>query len=115
MGRGRLATSQTHPGPAANCAYMATGGSDQNPREMIQLRLDDAGQAPDLAVYAQHDHAGARAWAEVEKVGEQPARGSHASYFSAGVFNLGNDWTGVWFDHANGKRPGPPLTLKDHG
>jgi hypothetical protein len=84
--------------------------------EMIQLRLDEAGQTPDLAVYAQHNHADAREWAQVEKVGEQPvvypARGSHASYFDAGVFNLGIDWTGVWFDHANGKRPGPPLTLE---
>jgi hypothetical protein len=41
-----------------------------------------------------------------------PARGSHASYFNAGVFDLGVDWTGVWFDHADGKRPGPPLVLE---
>lgn len=84
--------------------------------EMIQLRLAEGGQTPDLAVYAQHTHAEAREWTRVEKVGEQPvvypARGSHAAYFGAGVFNLGLDWTGLWFDHANGKRPGPPLTLE---
>jgi hypothetical protein len=78
--------------------------------EMIQLRLDPAGQTPDLAVYAQHKHAGQRPWNQVERVGDQPvvypARGSHASYFSAGVH-----WTGAWFDIADGKRPGPPLTL----
>ena len=78
--------------------------------EMIQLRLDPAGQAPDLAVYAQHKHAGQRPWDQVERVGDQPvvypARGSHASYFSAGVH-----WTGAWFDFADGNRPGPALTL----
>jgi hypothetical protein len=78
--------------------------------EMIQIRLDPPGQAPDLAVYAQHKHAGQRRWTDIERVGDQPvvypARGSHASYFSAGVH-----WTGAWFDFADGQRPGPPLTL----
>jgi hypothetical protein len=78
--------------------------------EMIQLRLDPAGAVPDLAVYAQHTHAGQRPWNQVERVGEQPvvypARGSHASYFSADVH-----WTGDWFDFADGKRPAPALTL----
>jgi hypothetical protein len=79
--------------------------------EMIQLRLDEAAESPDLAVYAVHRHAAARDWNQVERVGSQPvvypARGSHTSYFSAGPH-----WTGHWFDHANGKRPGPPLTLE---
>jgi hypothetical protein len=79
--------------------------------EMIQLRLDPAGANPDLAVYAQHTHAGQRPWNQVERVGDQPvvypARGSHASYFTAGLH-----WTGDWFDHADGRRPGPPLTLE---
>jgi hypothetical protein len=78
--------------------------------EMIQLRLDPAGQVPDLAVYAQHKHAGQSPWAQVERVGDQPvvypARGSHASYFSRGVH-----WTGDWFDFADGKRAAPPLAL----
>ncbi len=78
--------------------------------EMIQLRLDPAGQVPDLAVYAQHKHAGQRPWNQVERIGDQPivypARGSHASYFSSGVH-----WTGDWFDFADGKRSGPPLAL----
>jgi hypothetical protein len=79
--------------------------------EMIQLRLDPTGAVPDLAVYAQHTHAGQRPWNQVERVGDQPvvypARGSHASYFSADVH-----WTGDWFDFADGKRPAPPLTLE---
>jgi hypothetical protein len=79
--------------------------------EMIQLRLDPAGAVPDLAVYAQHTHAGQRPWNQVERVGDQPvvypARGSHASYFSADVH-----WTGDWFDFADGKRAAPPLTLE---
>ena len=78
--------------------------------EMIQLRLDADGQQPDLAVYAQHTHAEQRSWEQVQRVGEQPvvypARGSHASYFSAGVH-----WTGAWFDNADGKRPAPALNL----
>jgi hypothetical protein len=78
--------------------------------EMIQLRLDPAVDAPDLAVYAQHKHAGQRLWSQVERVGDQPvvypARGSHASYFTSGVH-----WTGDWFDFADGKRPGPSLEL----
>jgi hypothetical protein len=79
--------------------------------EMIQLRLDEPGQAPDLAVYAQHNSAVARPWAQVERVGEQPvvypARGSHASYFEAGIH-----WTGHWFDHVNGRRIAPALALE---
>jgi hypothetical protein len=78
--------------------------------EMIQLRLDPTG-APDLAVYAQHRHAEQRPWNQVVRVGDQPvvypARGDHASYFAAGVH-----WTGAWFDFADGKRSGPPLTLE---
>ena len=78
--------------------------------EMIQLRLDGAGETPDLAVYAQHKHAGQRSWSQVERVGDQPvvypARGSHASYFASGV-----QWTGDWFDFADGQRPSPALEL----
>jgi hypothetical protein len=78
--------------------------------EMIQLRLDPAGQVPDLAVYAQHKHADQRPWDQVERVGDQPvvypARGSHASYFASGV-----QWTGDWFDFADGQRPAPALAL----
>jgi hypothetical protein len=79
--------------------------------EMIQLRLDPPGQTPDLAVYAQHAHAEQRPWNQVERVGAQPvvypARGSHASYFSPGV-----QWTGDWFDFADGGRPAAALTLQ---
>ena len=78
--------------------------------EMIQLRIDVQDEQPDLAVYAQHTHADQRPWNKVQRVGDQPvvypARGSHASYFSADVH-----WTGAWFDFADGKRPGPALDL----
>jgi hypothetical protein len=36
-----------------------------------------------------------------------PARGSHASYFEAGVH-----WTGRWFDHADGQRSTRDSTLE---
>jgi len=86
-------------------------GLHQGDWEMIQLRLDPAAQVPDLAVYAQHKHAGQRPWTQVERIGNQPvvypARGSHASYFASGVH-----WTGDWFDFADGKRGAPPLALR---
>jgi hypothetical protein len=79
--------------------------------EMIQLRLEADNAEPDLAVYAQHTAAESRPWGQVEKVGERPvvypARGSHASYFHAGIH-----WTGHWFDHADGRRGGRDCTLE---
>jgi hypothetical protein len=85
-------------------------GDHEGDWEMIQLRLDPAGDAPDLAVYAQHTHAAERPWAQVQREGPRPvvypARGSHASYFSPGTH-----WTGAWFDHADGTHPGPELQL----
>lgn len=85
-------------------------GRHEGDWEMIQLRLDPAAQAPDLAVYAQHRAGHSRAWSAVERVGPRPvvypARGSHASYFTPGPH-----WTGAWLDHADGRRPAPDLTL----
>jgi hypothetical protein len=90
---------------------LVKAGLHEGDWEMIQLRLDPVGSAPDLAVYAQHTHAAERPWNKVERVGDQPvvypARGSHASYFSDGVH-----WTGAWFDFADGERAAPPLTLE---
>ena len=82
--------------------------------EMIQLRLDPAGAVPNLALYAQHHHVGARRWEAVERdgSGDRPviyvARGSHACYFDAGTH-----WTGVWFERADGygRRLAPPLEV----
>jgi VPS62-like protein len=81
--------------------------------EMVQLRLPGGQGRPDLAVYAQHDHADWRDWRQVDLLpGTQrplvyPARGSHASYFEPGM-----QWTGYWFDHADGKRRSPELALQ---
>jgi hypothetical protein len=78
--------------------------------EMIQLRLGED-EVPDLAAYAQHTAADVRPWSEVDLVdGNRPvvyvARGSHASYFTAGTHWLGHGW-----DHANGKRKTPEVEL----
>jgi hypothetical protein len=77
--------------------------------EMIQLRMH--GEEPDVAVYAQHSHAEKRPWPEVERDDGHPvvyvARGSHASYFSAGYHT-----TEAWYDLADGKRKSPELALE---
>jgi hypothetical protein len=72
--------------------------------EMIQLRIEN--DVPVEAVYAQHDQAERRPWDRVKKTGpkgETPlvfaARGSHASYYEAGLFE-----TSAWFDITDGKR-----------
>jgi hypothetical protein len=78
--------------------------------EMIQVRLRD--EEPDLAVFCQHAGATKRDWGQIDLIPgtERPfvyvARGSHASYFEPGTH-----WTGHWFDHADGKRRSPELTL----
>jgi hypothetical protein len=98
-----------------NDLHLAGGaGLHEGDWEMVQLRLGPEGERPDLAVYAQHTHAGEAAWEDVEK---DPAsqdsplvyvgRGSHASYFHAGY-----QGTGVWYDLADGKRPAPLLRLE---
>ena len=80
--------------------------------EMIQLQLGQ-NDTPQLAVYSQHKHAGQKPWSKVEKQGDRPvvypARGSHANYFAAS--KLIPYWTGVWFDHANGKGWSPDIAL----
>jgi hypothetical protein len=79
--------------------------------EMIQIHL--RGENPDHAVYAQHKIAEGRDWRQVDILPgtQRPivyvARGSHASYFEPGT-----QWTGHWFDHADGKRRSPELTLE---
>jgi hypothetical protein len=80
--------------------------------EMIQIHLTAAG-TPDRAVYAQHTNAEGRDWRQVDRLpgSQRPivyvARGSHASYFEPGT-----QWTGHWFDQADGKRRSPELTLE---
>jgi hypothetical protein len=70
--------------------------------EMIQLRLDAAGLAPDLAVYAQHSHVTAHPWDTTPRDGSRAVvfvgRGSHASYFRRGWH-----WTGAWLERADGR------------
>ncbi|HEX4467058.1 MAG TPA: hypothetical protein VH025_07710, partial [Solirubrobacteraceae bacterium] len=86
--------------------------------EMVQLRLDDVGETPDLALYTQHKSAGARGWYDVEKAGERPvvyvARGSHACYFDART-----RWSGLLYDHADGEgftvEPALEVAAEDDG
>jgi hypothetical protein len=81
--------------------------------EMIQLRMSEGGEDPDLAVYAQHRWAEVAPWDRVEKLEGRPqtpivyvGRGSHASYFDSGFHE-----TEAWYDLADGKRRTPDLEL----
>jgi hypothetical protein len=78
--------------------------------EMIALRIDESGAAPDLAVYAQHAYAEQRDWDDVAKEDERPvvfvARGSHGSYFEPGLHA-----TEAFYDIADGGRDTPDLEL----
>jgi hypothetical protein len=80
--------------------------------EMVQLRIGED-DAPDYVVFNQHKKAQRRPWDRVEKEPGRPetarvyvARGSHASYFEAGVHP-----TEVWADVGDGGRKGPEAEL----
>jgi hypothetical protein len=82
--------------------------------EMVQFRMGEGGEVPDVAVYAQHRWAEVAPWGDVEKVEGEPStpivyvgRGSHASYFHAGFHE-----TEAWYDLADGKRTTPKLELE---
>lgn len=95
---------------------MAGGiGLHEGDWEMVQLHLPAGPLHPDSepveAVYAQHKHAQTESWPEVEKVEDKRpvvyvARGSHASYFEAGIHE-----TEVWADVADGIRVPKQLSL----
>jgi hypothetical protein len=77
--------------------------------EMVQLLIDESVDppAPESVVYAQHDSASERGWDQVRKADGRPdtpvvysARGSHGSYFEAGLYD-----TAAWFDIADGDGP----------
>ena len=96
--------------------YNLAGGAGlhEGDWEMVQLRMHRDEDHPDLAVYAQHKHAGQASWGEVEKDPGSPdtplvyvGRGSHASYFHAGYHE-----TEAWYDLADGKRKTPKLRLE---
>lgn len=78
--------------------------------EMVQLRLGDDG-TPVTAVYAQHAYAEARPWENLEFEGDRPivysGRGSHASYFEAGLHRTyvkhGDGFLPLWWDAADGR------------
>lgn len=95
--------------------------------EMIQIHVDHNAK-PFLAIYAAHEVGSWRPWSIVEKTGpnnETPvvyvARGSHASYFKAGLHTIHKhievDGIGVnipySFDYADGKvlRPDQQLII----
>jgi Vacuolar protein sorting-associated protein 62 len=85
---------------------LLSGGKHEGDWEMIQIRLD-TGEQPVEAVFSQHKGAERQDWSFVAKAQGAPAtplvyvaRGSHACYFRAGT-----QWTGVWWDHADGKGP----------
>jgi hypothetical protein len=89
-------------------------GTHEGDWEMIQLRIHQDREEPDVAVYAQHRHGEKRNWEGVEKVDGSPdtpvvyvARGSHASYFESGFHQ-----TEGWYDVADGKRKSPALELE---
>jgi hypothetical protein len=88
-------------------------GTHEGDWECVQFRIGLDGDAPDVAVYAQHRQGEKRNWEDVEKVpaGDAPvvyvARGSHAAYFEAGYHQ-----TEAWYDIADGKRPAPELNLE---
>jgi hypothetical protein len=88
----------------------ASYGLHEGDWELVQIRLGGDGDTPDLAVYAQHAQAEQRSWDRVSVEGDRPrvyvARGSHASYFRAGVFQ-----TEVWADVCDGGRRSPEPTL----
>lgn len=89
-------------------------GTHEGDWEMIQLRIHQDREEPDVAVYAQHRHGEKRNWEAVERVDGSPdtpvvyvARGSHASYFEKGFHQ-----TEAWYDVADGKRQSPALELE---
>ena len=62
-------------------------GTHEGDIEMIQIRLDAAGQ-PDVVSYAQHRSGVSASWSQVEQQGSSPvvysARGTHASMLRSG-------------------------------
>jgi hypothetical protein len=89
-------------------------GTHEGDWEVIQLRIHQDRDEPDVAVYAQHRHGEKRTWEDVEKLDGSPdtpvvyvARGSHASYFEKGFHQ-----TDAWYDVADGKRQSPALKLE---
>jgi hypothetical protein len=89
-------------------------GTHEGDWECVQFRMSVDGDAPDVAVYAQHRQGEKRRWEDVEKLPgsvDTPvvyvARGSHAAYFQRGYHQ-----TDVWYDIADGRRPAPKLKLE---
>jgi hypothetical protein len=75
--------------------------------EMIEVLLDYETREPRGAAYSRHEWGEYRPWNEIEKKGTHPvvyiAEGSHAAYFSEGIFGYENNfdiasndgWTGT--------------------
>jgi len=85
---------------------LLSAGNHEGDWEMIQIQLG-ADERPVRVAYAQHHGGQLAPWSAVQKApssADTPlvyvARGSHASYL-----NAGEHFTGVWFDHADGRGP----------
>lgn len=83
---------------------LLSSGKHEGDWEVVQIRLGP-GEQPDKAVFSQHRGGESRPWSAVAKVPGASAtplvyvaRGSHANYFAPGAH-----WTGLWFDHADGR------------
>jgi hypothetical protein len=89
-------------------------GRHEGDWEMIQVRIG-AGEAPDVATYAQHKRGERCAWEEVEKKEGAPvvysARGSHASYLRRGNHATEVPLVGWDYNDAGGPLVRPHVNL----
>ncbi|MCK4551106.1 MAG: hypothetical protein KAT91_04080, partial [Candidatus Aenigmarchaeota archaeon] len=109
--------------------YNAFVNDHEGDWEMVEILLDKSTQDPQYAAYSQHDDSFYRNggqikdWANVQKEGNHSvvyvAKGSHASYFEAGNFNLLKwiknmaDWTSSFGRSINFSEFNQTIILRD--